>query len=233
MKKITSWLLAFLMALTACGFGQNDHVLPAADFEKQLAQKDIQLLDVRSSGEYNSGHIKQSLQADWNNQEQFMERIKYIDKSKPVYVYCLSGGRSAAAANWMRENGYSSVYELQGGIRAWKIALLPLEGNIEAKQLTMDEFHSQIGNKGLVLVDFGAAWCPPCKKMQPVLDQLKMEMAGKFLLVAIDGGTQVGIMKELDLGAIPAFILYKNGQEIWRKQGVVELNELKKEISNN
>jgi rhodanese-related sulfurtransferase len=209
------------------------YALAPTDFEKQLSQKDIQILDVRTAGEYNSGHIKQSLQADWNNQAQFMERIKYVDKNKPVYIYCLSGGRSGAAAKWMRENGYQPVYELKGGIAAWKAASLPLEGSVEARQITLQEFKSQVSGNSLVLVDFGAEWCPPCKKMQPVLEQLKKEMGGRYQLLSIDAGQQTSLMKELNIDGIPEFILYRGGKELWRKNGVVGLDELKKVISSN
>ena len=226
--------LGFLLLAGSQGvLGQNIYALTPADFEKQLSQKDIQVLDVRTAGEYNAGHIKQSLQADWNNQTQFMERIKYVDKNKPVYVYCLSGGRSGAAAKWMRENGYQPVYELKGGIAAWKAASLPLEGVVEARQITLQEYHSQVSGNSLVLVDFGAEWCPPCKKMQPVLEQLKKEMGGRYQLLSIDAGQQTSLMKDLNIDGIPEFILYRSGKELWRKNGVVGLDELKKVISSN
>jgi rhodanese-related sulfurtransferase len=72
-------------------------------------------LDVRTAGEYQSGHFKNSLQADWLNKEQFTDRIKYLDKNKPLLVYCASGVRSGAAAKWLLENGFTDVQNLKGG----------------------------------------------------------------------------------------------------------------------
>jgi len=83
-----------------------------------------------------------------------------------------------------------------------------------------------------VLVDFGAEWCPPCRKMQPVLDALQNEMKDKFKIVKVDGGINTAVMQQLDVSTLPTFIVYKNGKEVWRKQGIVEKNELKKQLSN-
>jgi rhodanese-related sulfurtransferase len=94
------------------------------------------VLDVRKATEFKNGHLKNALQADWTNKQQFFERIKYVDKDRPVYIYCLAGGRSAAAAAWMRENGFTKVVELSGGINAWKNAGKPVEGNTNVKQMT-------------------------------------------------------------------------------------------------
>ena len=76
------------------------------EFEKGIAGANIQVLDVRTAGEFKNGHIKNALQADWTQSKQFAERIQYVDKDKPVYIYCLVGGRSASAAEWMRNNGF-------------------------------------------------------------------------------------------------------------------------------
>ena len=97
MKNVFSLLLLF--AFISCK-GQADSSLKvtADDFEKGINGKNAQVLDVRTAAEYNSGHIKNALQSDWTNPGEFNERIQYVDKDKPVYVYCLVGGRSATAA---------------------------------------------------------------------------------------------------------------------------------------
>lgn len=225
-------LLFFLIFSFACNSQTNTSLTPA-DFQSGISKNNIQVLDVRTPGEFQSGHIQHSLLADWNNRAQFMDRVKYVDKAKPVYVYCLSGARSAAAAKWMRGNGYSAVYELKGGINAWKFSSLPLEGASNVKQMTVEEYQSQVGNSGLVLVDFGAEWCPPCIKMDPVIEQLKKDLGNKFKLLRIDAGIHIDIMKKMNVDQIPVFILYKDGKEIWRKQGVSEADEFKKQIAAN
>ena len=200
------------------------------EFSSDIAGGNIQLLDVRKATEYKSGHLKAALQADWTNKNEFFERIKYVDKDKPVYVYCLAGGRSAAAAEWMRTNGFKQVVELKGGINAWKGAGKPVEGSSSEKQITPDEFAASIPTNKTVLVDFGAEWCPPCIKMEPVLTEIKNDPTLKFDFIKIDAGVHTDLMKNMNIEAIPVFIVYKNGKEIWRKQGLVSKEELKSQL---
>ncbi|MES2373515.1 MAG: rhodanese-like domain-containing protein [Bacteroidota bacterium] len=206
--------------------------LSSAEFEKRINTQQPQLLDVRTAGEYQSGHIKNSLQADWLSKEQFIDRIKYLDKNKPLLVYCASGVRSGAAAKWLLENGFTDVQNLKGGMMSWKLEGKPVEV-IDAKtQLTVEQYKELSKSDGIVLVDFGAEWCPPCKKMEPVLQQLQKELTGKFKLVKVDGGIDINVMRSQKVETLPVFIIYKNGKETWRKQGVVELSELKAKLGN-
>jgi rhodanese-related sulfurtransferase len=218
--------LLSLLFITSCQAQTNEaNSLNADAFEKAIAAVPAQILDVRTWGEYNSGHIKNALWADWRDHEQFKYRIQFVDKNKPVYIYCLSGGRSAAAADWMRNNGFQKVIELKGGIHSWQMANKPVEGASQQPQINLEEFKNQISSNGFTLVDFGADWCPPCVKMQPVIQDLLKEKASvKF--IRIDAGTQTELMKQMNITGIPIFIIYKNGTETWRKQGVVEKSEL-------
>ncbi|MDI3320316.1 thioredoxin domain-containing protein [Pinibacter soli] len=225
-------LIAQVMSvfLISCNLNaQSKTVLSADEFQQQISSNK-QLLDVRTSGEYSNGHIANSLQADWNNKEEFKDRVQYLDKNKPVLIYCQVGGRSAAAAKYLRENGFKDVEELQGGMISWKQANKPVAGAADVPEMTTDEFAAKVNVKKIVLVNFGAEWCPPCKKMEPVIEDLQKELNGKFELVKIDGGANTSLMKSMGIDKIPTFIVYKNGKEVWRKQGVVEKDELKKAI---
>lgn len=196
-----------------------------ASFAKTAASGKVQVLDVRTADEYKSGHLKGSLQANWLDKAEFNTRTAYLDKSKPVYIYCLSGGRSGAAAEQLRSQGYQ-VTNMQGGISAWKAAGLPLEGiNPNTKQTSLSSYNGQIRSTPLVLVDFGATWCPPCVKMEPVLQAFMKENSNKVTLVKMDGGVETELMKTLKVEALPTFILYKNGKEVKRKQGLVTREE--------
>ncbi len=221
-------IFLFLFSAALCCKGQADSSLKveAVVFNKGMHQENVQLLDVRTAAEYKSGHIKNSLQADWNDKTQFSDRIQFVDKDKPVYIYCLAGGRSTAAADWMRKNGFTRVVELSGGINAWKKAEMPLEGMTDEKQMTVEEYLAAIPKDKTTLVDFGAAWCPPCIKMEPVLNELKQTKGLDFKFIKMDGGIQTTVMAALNIEPIPFFIIYKNGKEVWRKQGIVPKEEL-------
>ena len=96
--------------------------------------------------------------------------------------------------------------------------------------MTLSKYTELSRSADIVLVDVGAEWCPPCKKMEPVLKQLQEEVGGRFSLVKVDGGIDIEVMKSLKVEGIPVFIVYKNGKEVWRKTGVVELKELKTKL---
>jgi thioredoxin len=224
---VITYLILLVVTFISCEAQQATNNLDAAAFEKGISAADsVQVLDVRTAAEYKTGHIKNALLADWKNDQEFNRRISFIDKKKPVYVYCLGGGRSAAAAKVMRESGYEKVYELTGGINAWKAANKALEGKSDIKEMSIEAFNGAILSTPFVLVDFGAVWCPPCKQMEPVLNQLQADLKGKFTLLKVDGGNDTEIMKQYNVTALPVFIVFKNGKVVWRRDGIATKEEL-------
>jgi thioredoxin len=221
--------VVFIVVLFSCNAPAQKQDVDASAFQQHLNNPNVQLLDVRTAEEYQAGHIKNALLANWMDQTEFTDRVKYLDKEKPVLVYCASGGRSSKAAQWLSSNGFTHVENLTGGFTKWKLENKPVEGISNVPQMTIDEYYATLKSDQPVLVDFGAEWCPPCRKMQPVLDALQKEMNNKFKLVKVDG-MNTALMQQLDVKALPTFIVYKNGKEIWRKQGIVEKEELKKEL---
>jgi rhodanese-related sulfurtransferase len=205
-------------------------VLSPTQFQQQVTTGQSQLLDVRTASEFKQGHLSNALQADWTNAAEFAERVKYLDKNKPLLVYCASGGRSGQAAAWLVKQGFVKVDNLTGGMIAWKQNGLPVVADETTRQMTAAEYAKLIRSAGVVLVDFGAEWCPPCKKMEPVLASLQKELAGKYTLVKVDGGRDTEMMKANGVNALPVFIVYKNGKETYRVQGVVEKNILKAQL---
>jgi rhodanese-related sulfurtransferase len=205
-------------------------VLSPTQFQQQITTGQSQLLDVRTASEFKQGHLLNALQADWTNAAEFAERVKYLDKNKPLLVYCASGGRSGQAAEWLVKQGFVKVDNLTGGMIAWKQASLPFVTEEVTRQMSAAEYAKLIRSAGVVLVDFGAEWCPPCKKMEPVLASLQKELAGKYTLVKVDGGRDTEMMKANGVNALPVFIVYKNGKETYRIQGVVEKNILKGQL---
>lgn len=227
-KFLSFALLAIV--LFSCQGGAQPSDISVEEFHAGIEEGKAQVLDVRTLDEYNSGHIEGSLLADWTRREEFFRRIQSLDKNKPVYAYCLSGGRSRAAAAQLRKAGFREVYNLEGGIVAWKRAAKPVEGVSRSKQMTLAEYQALIPVDQTVLVDIGAVWCPPCKKMEPVLKELVQTNGLAFKLVQVDGGVQEDLAKELGADSFPTFIIYKGGKEVWRKQGIVPKEELFKQL---
>lgn len=224
-------LVACFVLITACNYSDAQKIggINATNFEVK-ANTGVQVLDVRTAEEYSKSHIKDALQADWLNKKQFAERIQHLDKSKSLLVYCASGVRSAQAMRWLAQQGFTEVYNLQDGLTGWKIEGKPLVTEVEVPQMLTTAFDKSIQTNQIVLVDVGAAWCPPCKKMEPELVRLQKEIGNKFLLLKVDGGNDVDVMKHIRAVGLPTFIVYKNGKETWRQQGIVAYDQLKKAI---
>ena len=227
MKNFFQLTLSCCFFLASCQAQQpSASNISAADFQKAIAKEGVQLLDVRTQEEFNAGYIANALWADWNQQEQFKERVAALDKSKPLYVYCLSGGRSGNAQKWLMDNGFSQVINLNGGINAWRQANMPLAAEKLTTQMSLKEYLEQIPTDVTVLVDFGAKWCPPCKKMDPILEELQKQHGDAFKLIKIDGGAQANLCKEMNVTAFPVFIVYKKGVGTWRAQGLQTVESL-------
>ncbi len=97
-------------------------LLDSNAFEKMLkTDKSVQLIDVRTPGEFAEGHIEGALNHDFYAAD-FAQKIARLDKSRPVMVYCAAGGRSASATGQLKKLGFAKVYDLDGGMGAWKKA---------------------------------------------------------------------------------------------------------------
>ena len=120
-RTICFLLLAFCFSCTQNRVEAQSKLSPER-FETML-KKDatVQLLDVRTPEEYQSGHIAGATNLNFYD-DNFAQQIRKLDKTKPVMVYCAKGGRSASAAEQLSQNGFPQVYDLEGGITAWKEA---------------------------------------------------------------------------------------------------------------
>lgn len=94
-----------------------------AELEAMLQQGKVRLVDVRTDAEVARGKIPQGVSLPLHL---LPMRLGELDKARPVVFYCQMGGRSAQAAAFAAANGFSDVYNLQGGIAAWAQAGLPL-----------------------------------------------------------------------------------------------------------
>lgn len=88
-------------------------------YEAVYGEDSLQLVDVRTAGEFEVGHLKNA-QNICVSSDNFKEKVAGLDKEKPIYVYCKKGGRSAKAATILKEMGFTKVYDLQGGITSWQ-----------------------------------------------------------------------------------------------------------------
>jgi thioredoxin 1 len=82
-----------------------------------------------------------------------------------------------------------------------------------------------------VLIDFFATWCGPCQTMMPVLDQLKDDLGDDVRILKIDVDKNQALAGKFQVRGVPAFMIFKNGKEMWRGSGVQPLHVLKDKIT--
>jgi rhodanese-related sulfurtransferase len=99
--------------------------LDAEAFSTAMQKSPGIVLDVRTDEEVARGIIPGAIIIDFY-QDDFKKQLKKLDKSKPIYVYCASGGRSGDAVDMLTQMGYTQVFNLAGGIKAWKAAGKPI-----------------------------------------------------------------------------------------------------------
>ena len=233
MKKTISLLsiIAALVLHTQPGSDISYNLEATAFAEKLNELPNAPLIDVRTPGEFADGHLRQAKNIDWNSSS-FESDIQALDKTQPVFVYCLSGGRSSSAAAKMRAIGFSKVFELDGGIIKWRAANLP-EDDTNNSGMTVEEYQALLNTDKKVLIDFYAEWCGPCKKMAPYLNEMKNNLKDSVEIVRIDADKNQALAKSLNIDALPSLLLYKNKSVVWQQKGFISEEDLTKVISQN
>ncbi len=98
--------------------------------------------------------------------------------------------------------------------------MLELKGNV---------FHEAIKNNTKpVLVNFGAAWCGPCKMLEPIYDELSKEMNESFVFVKVNVDENLNLVRQHNIANIPTIIIYENGKIIDIIIGFKEKEELRR-----
>lgn len=96
----------------------------------------------------------------------------------------------------------------------------------------MGKFQEIIASHPLVLVDFFAEWCGPCKMMKPVLEELKHKMGNRLIILKVDIDKNQPIAMAYQIQSVPTFILWNEGQIAWRQSGALPLYELEQILSD-
>jgi rhodanese-related sulfurtransferase len=114
--------MSFLSSLFGGSTLNSDkfEILDKKAFKRVIQQKNIQLVDVRTSREFKSGHINKAINIDLFQISNFKLAFEKLNKNKPVYLYCRSGSRSKKAARKVLDMGFEKVYDLKGGYMHWE-----------------------------------------------------------------------------------------------------------------
>lgn len=93
------------------------------------------------------------------------------------------------------------------------------------KIINENEFEATIAN-GVVLVDFFATWCGPCKMLTPVLEELSNELAGKMEIVKVDVDQSSNLAMRFGIMSVPTMLIFKNGEAVGTLQGYTPKQQL-------
>ena len=99
--------------------GEIELITPQQVYDAVYSEDSVQLIDVRTPKEYKESHVK-GAQNICVTSADFKEKVKTLDKDKPVYVYCKKGGRSANAAKQLKDMGFTKIYDMNGGMLLWE-----------------------------------------------------------------------------------------------------------------
>ncbi len=114
MKKIIAAVFASALLLSGCSSNSAATDLGAADFVAQSQAAGVVIIDVRTAGEFNEGHITNAINIDVESM-QFDAEIAALDKDVTYALYCRSGNRSSIAAGKMSDAGFTSILNAQVG----------------------------------------------------------------------------------------------------------------------
>lgn len=228
MKSIKFAIFALVLSMASCQTeAQNYKTVDIQTFENGLTTPNIQVLDVRTPDEFAKGHIEAAKNVDWNNAN-FESNIASLDKNKPVYIYCLGGGRSKKAALKMTELGFKNIVELEGGYMNWS----KNHADKNAKsQYTLETYTQLTKSNAVVVVDFYADWCAPCKKMAPYIAKLQKEYEGKAAIVKIDADQNKPLFASLNYMGLPVVVIYKNGVKVYEQEGFVSEEQMREQLT--
>ena len=92
-------------------------------------------------------------------------------------------------------------------------------------------YNEIINSNKVVLVEFFASWCPHCQRMMPVVEEVKEKLGDRASVYQFDVDKYQKLTEENDVESYPTFIVYKNGQEVWRSSGEMPGDELYREVA--
>ncbi len=233
MKPLRKLLLVIpfiTLSFQSCGQQGEVKHLSAKDFQQQITDSTGILLDVRTIQEFNNGHLEGAQQLNFYDRN-FGAMLLELPKEKPIFLYCNTGYRSAIAARFLVQQGYTRVYNMQRGIMEWNINRLPVvrgagEPTNQENHFDINQLVTIINHDSLVFIDFYAPWCAPCQRMMPLVDSLIEEFSGRVHILKINADASQELVREMRIPGVPYFVLFHNGNIAFHKGGMMTRKEI-------
>lgn len=95
------------------------------------------------------------------------------------------------------------------------------------QSLNMADFSEKVLKSSVpVILDFGAEWCSPCKRLAPILESLAAEWGQKVTIYSVDADSNSGLVMQFGVMSLPTLVLIKNGKEVTRTVGLQSKEKL-------
>jgi thioredoxin len=95
-----------------------------------------------------------------------------------------------------------------------------------ARLINSSEFSALLQEDKLLVVDFYATWCGPCKKLSPTLDEVSEEFAGQVNIVKVDVDESEDLAMDYGIRSVPTVLFFKNGQQVDKFVGALPKSEI-------
>jgi thioredoxin 1 len=102
--------------------------------------------------------------------------------------------------------------------------------NPEFNNTDMETFDQLINSGTTIMVDFYADWCGPCKTMEPIVKDAMTELSGKARIIKINIDKNESTAARYNIRAVPTFVIFKNGKEMWRHSGMLDKNTFVRQV---
>ena len=239
MMKLSLYFIAICttsFSLISCSQASKTNVQLLGPIEYKMAidkSNEPIILDVRTPEEYAAGHLTNAININVLDKS-FKKEIQNLDKAKTIFVYCKVGGRSADAAIQLTKNKFNNVVDLKGGIMAWQAQQYEIDDKvvmpINSEEYGLKDLEKIVKSNDLVIIDFYAEWCGPCKRLDPMLKKFQAEFSKKLLVQRVDIDKSPSLAEYYRINSIPLMHFYKNGKLVNQMLGLPYEAELKKEI---
>lgn len=231
-------LLAFVLA--GCLGNSSDKVQSVAVDDLEMAMRpyaNLQIVDLRSPEAYLEAHLPGAVNID-KDSPTFEKELAGLNPQKPVYFYCANGLSSAEVVKNLSKKSYVKIYDVTGGFAAWAGAgkkLSRVDRVSRPEPVTRAEYDAFVKKADFILLQFSPSSVDPAilKKLDAMVDGIVKRKTGEMLFRKYNYRDQVSLARDLKVNNLPTLILYRQGTEVWRYEGMPEKSEIESAIEKH
>lgn len=239
-----NYLLGFslltLLLMTACMGGPADKVQAVAVDDLEQAMRpyaNLQVVDLRSPEDYLESHLPGAINID-RNSPTFEKELAGLNPGRPVYFYCANGMTSAEVIKNLPKSSYVKIYDVTGGFAAWSGAgkkLSRVDRVSRPEPVTRSEYDALVKKNDYILLQFSPSSVDPevLKKLDSMMESIVKKKSGEIAFRKYNYRDQVSLARDLKVNNLPTLILYRQGTEVWRYEGMPDKTEVESNLEKH